>query len=942
MRPSGGPEISQGAVLIVDASQRIVYFSRGAAQLFGYRAEEIVGHPLDALMEARLAEDHGRLVERFAQGDVDEWAMGGCRTVHGVRSDGTRIETTVSLHRTRIGGELYLTATLRSVPLRGAQGPVSAHPPIGLLFLDARGRCQSANLSAALLLGQPERLLLGRSIHDMFAASDRSLLERAVSWVRASGDVYHGEEREYQRADGSAVWLRTSIAPLRSRASRAGNLVLVIEDVSTQYAQELAEIVRSALTEIYVFDARSLRFVYANESALENTGYPLRQLTDLTPLDLEPAVDADDFARQLESLRAARERQVSFETVQRRSDGSSYPVRVRLRYGSFRGGPAYVANIDDLSRQRNAEHAQRLSSARLAEQAALLDAVARSLEQYLRDDDLPRAREVLLGAAQRLTGSRWAIMGTLTGQRLCVTNRRLVPNAASGSAPEPPTEDGLHEERCIDVLSLDGLLGEVVASGVLKSKPGHVRSGDLTGVEGETSDLENVCAAPVVVHGSVSGVVVVANRAAAYDRGAERALRMIARVAGVLLDAKRRNDREEEVQQMLQQSQKLEAIGQLTGGIAHDFNNLLLVIRGGVEQLQRQDGLDERAGRVLTSIEAACDRAADLVSNLLAFARRRVQLPVTLNLAETIRDMADMLRRTLGGEVDLQVRVPDTCIAVTVDRSQLESAILNLAINARDAMVPEGGRLRISLRVVDLTPDDARCRELPPGSCALLEVADTGHGVPAEIAERIFDPFFTTKAVGAGTGLGLSMVLGFVKQSGGHIELVPAPGRGAVFRLYFPVTADAVEPQASDSVPAPPGAPGASILVVDDDEVVRGVVQAMLEAAGHRVVAVGVAAEALALLQRGHACDLLLTDVVLPGGMNGFALVEQAAALRPGLKVLVMSGYPDGWHESDLGSGGKFVWLAKPFSRAELDRAVAAALGTMTLDRPERRPPRAE
>ncbi len=375
----------------------------------------------------------------------------------------------------------------------------------------------------------------------------------------------------------------------------------------------------------------------------------------------------------------------------------------------------------------------------------------------------------------------------------------------------------------------------------------------------------------------------------------------------------------------LRQAQKMEAMGQLTGGIAHDFNNLLTVIIGNLEMLEGK--LTTPLQRELTTeaLEAA-DLGARLTARLLAFARRSQLEPESINLNSFVVSLTDMLHRTLGATIYLSNALTPNLWSVRVDPSQVESAIVNLAVNARDAM-PAGGRLLIETGNVTVDADMAeRLDGLAPGDYVRLSVSDTGSGMPEAVRERAFEPFFTTKEQGRGTGLGLSMIYGFAKQSSGLATIESTEGKGTTVTIYLP--RHRVEPasvSAGDEAAADKGA-GQVILAVEDDERLRKLTVARLEELGYRVRSAASGAEALALLAADPAVDLVFTDVVMPGGMSGNELGLKVRALYPYIPVLLTSGYAEEL-AGDLTKAGKDLKiLRKPYRLAELAAAIGDAL----------------
>jgi PAS domain S-box-containing protein len=380
-----------------------------------------------------------------------------------------------------------------------------------------------------------------------------------------------------------------------------------------------------------------------------------------------------------------------------------------------------------------------------------------------------------------------------------------------------------------------------------------------------------------------------------------------------------------EAERKLHQSQKLDAIGKLTGGVAHDFNNMLTVIAGTTETLVTELGDRADLQAVAAMIHQAADRCTELIKHLLAFARKQPLQPRNVDINETIRDMGKLLRPTLGEQIEIESILENRISTVCIDPSQLANALLNLAINARDAM-PNGGKL--ILETANVVLDEAYALINPdvrPGAYAMIAVSDTGTGMSPEVRDKVFEPFFTTKETGRGTGLGLSMVYGFVKQSGGHIKVYSEQGHGTTIRLYLPIAIGRVDVAVARVEPAQ-GA-GETILVVEDDELVRGFVIAQLHSLGYRTLAAADSRAALAYLERGQPFEVLFTDIVMPGGMTGRELADEVTRRRPGTKVLYTSGYTENAivHHGRLDPG--VMLLSKPYLKSELSSMVRRAIG---------------
>jgi PAS domain S-box-containing protein len=388
-----------------------------------------------------------------------------------------------------------------------------------------------------------------------------------------------------------------------------------------------------------------------------------------------------------------------------------------------------------------------------------------------------------------------------------------------------------------------------------------------------------------------------------------RAIRMV----GSMLDV----SPQRELEGRLRQAQKLEAMGQLTGGIAHDFNNLLTVILGSTELLCDELESGQQPYLLAKMIATAAQRGADLTSRLLAFGRKQPLQPRLLDLGGLVAGMEAMLHRTLGEHIEIRVIRPAVPWTAEIDPALLESAILNLAINARDAM-GKGGRLIIETANATLDAERAAEEDIAPGQYVVLTVSDTGQGIAPDVLPKVFEPFFTTKEAGKGSGLGLSMVYGFVKQSGGHIRIRSELGHGTTVRLYFSRSLKTAQASPETTARGAPKGGNELILVVEDDSLVRANLSRQLERLGYRVLEANAGAPALELLAAYPDVALLFTDIVMPGALNGAEFAKKALEIRPGLRVLFTSGYTEDaiTHDGRLDPGVDL--LSKPYSREQL------------------------
>ena len=433
---------------------------------------------------------------------------------------------------------------------------------------------------------------------------------------------------------------------------------------------------------------------------------------------------------------------------------------------------------------------------------------------------------------------------------------------------------------------------------------------------------------PLNDKGTIIGVLAArANRPRQFD---EAEVRFMETLSVLLATSLQRVQAEAQ----LSHAQRLEAVGQLTGGIAHDFNNLLTVIQGNLQVLEEHAslGTDPAAQQMVAAASRASRRGAELTGKLLAFSRRQVLSPSRVDVSALLHSLADMLRRTLDQRVGIVVDAPASCPPCVADAGQLESALLNIAINSRDAM-PDGGSISFACRACPELPRDV-AEELgadaaAPNGFVAIDIADTGDGMPDEVRERAFEPFFTTKEIGRGTGLGLSTVYGFVKQSKGSIRLHSAPGAGTTVTMILPCPPLEAGARGRERSNTSLMKAGLKVLLVEDEPEVRAVACRYLRSLGCEVVDFGTADQALASLALQSDFELLLTDVALGPGMRGTELARLVQARLPGIAVLLMSGYA----AETIESRGALVWelLRKPFDRAQLAGAVARTVGTPRL-----------
>jgi PAS domain S-box-containing protein len=650
------------------------------------------------------------------------------------------------------------------------------------------------------------------------------------------------------------------------------------------------------------------RLVLANAVAAQLLGYTLEQLLAMNVDALVPDAIRPRHASYREAYaRAPRPRPMGTtqsELVARRGDGSEVMVEIALSPLQVEGRMLVLASIRDIRAYPRVQQA--LQRARYAEHLAQLGRLAvdaRDPQQLL--------QEVPAIAAQALQVPLAMVLRTEAG--------RETLRVAGGS--------GLLSDE-----SLGSLLArhELAVAAIERGEPVQVddRHADVAlPASWVAAGFTSALAVPLFDRGRQVGVLIAAAREQRRFGDDER--RLLESLASLLATSLQRAHSEE----ALNHAQKLETVGQLTGGIAHDFNNLLTVIQGNLqvlEELPRVAG-DPHAPPLVQAATRAARRGAELTAKLLAFASRQVLAPSAVDVQAMLGSLADMLRRTLDQRIRIEVAVPPELPRVRADAGQLDSALLNIAINARDAM-PDGGVLRFEARAVDALPD-ALVQEFDDAAPAAsdgfvaVSVADSGSGMPDAVKERAFEPFFTTKEVGRGTGLGLSTVYGFAKQSHGAVEIASTPGAGTTITLYLPCTADTDDVVGDDDIDEIEPLPsGLKVLLVEDDADVRSVMRQHLAALRCTVTAAVSGEHALRVLVPDASFDLLLSDIALGAGMRGTEFAARAQQLHPAMAVLLMSGYSAELLEADQSSPSSWELLPKPCSREELAAAMSRAL----------------
>jgi PAS domain S-box-containing protein len=727
---------------------------------------------------------------------------------------------------------------------------------VGIAHVGLDGRWLRVNRRLAAIVGYEKDELLALTFQDITHPHD---LDADLANLRAllAGEIDNYEmEKRYIRKDGSAVWVNLSASLVRDPDGAPEYFISVVEDIDRRKVSEaaqahLAAIVASSMDAIV---GKSLDGTVTswNPAAEALFGYAEAEIVGRSINLVIPPDRQDEEVEILGKIRCG-ERVAHYETVRQRRDGSRFDVAltvspIRDRGGAIIGASKIVRDISGTKR----------TAAVLREREAQFRAMADNISQLAWMADATgwiywynkRWFDYTGTTLEEMQGWGWRkVHHPEHVERVVARIRRCF-------------ETGEPWEDTFPLRGKDGAYRWFLS----RAQPIRDEAGRVVRWFGTNTDVTE-------------------------QRATEAALREInetleQRVATALIER-------EAAQQQLAHAQKMEAVGQLTGGVAHDFNNLLTAISGNLELICHAAGSSaERVRHLAAAAVRATERGARLTASLLAFARKQRLETQTAEANLLLAEFAPLVRRAVGESVEVEFDLDPALAACEVDAGQLEAAVLNLALNARDAM-PAGGRLTITTQNAGLgLADLAGNVEAAPGRFVAITVQDTGHGMEPGILERVFEPFFTTKEVGKGTGLGLSQVYGFVRQLGGHVAIDSTPGRGTRVTMYLPAVAvaetAATAPMLALAEVAP--LPPATVLVVEDDDDVRAVICAALEEAGCRVLSAGDASRALAILVRQEPIDVLFTDVVMPGAMNGVELARAARCQRPGLGVLLTSG----------------------------------------------------
>ena len=926
-------ETTSEGIWTLDTEGRTSYVNQRVTEMFGYSAEEMLGRHYfdfmggDARTQAaeRLAHRRQGIAEQYElqlkhRDGWDLWAQISANPMFGEKGE----------YLGSLGMLTDITERRQLEKERKRLAMIVESSDDAILSKNLDGLITSWNAGAERMYGYTAAEAVGRHISIIIPADRGQELTEIMDQVRQGERVKHLETIRVNK-DGQRVYVSVSISPVKDESGRTVGASTIARDIAERKRMEealfrekeyISHIISAApVIVVGITPEGTTKFV--NKAVREVTGY---EPEELVGRNWWRALYPEDEYRQVEQLFKDFERGgvVNYEMTLTTKDGEKRSVS--WNSGNVVNEPGEVSEVigigvDVTERKRSEEMVREADHRAVEEYARLLDRLSCLALSFGTARDLLSVYRGLRDFSLSLTPSfALAICSYDEAQQL----REGVYFYLNGVELPPPSAGQMPVRS--------GPVGRAIKSGAaiicndfLKdlsaTKPVHL------GAEVDSEMPRSALIAPMTIMGRTIGTVEVqSHEPAAYTREHATAIQMAANLTANAIENVRLLDLEREKEEQLRMSQKMEAVGQLAGGVAHDFNNLLTAIMGYSDLTLRRLGEGDPLRGNIEEIKKAGERAATLTRQLLAFSRRQVLKPKVFNLNLVITDMEKMLNRLIREDIDIRLKLAPDVGQIKADPGQLEQVVVNLVVNARDAM-PGGGRLTIQTSNVYLSEEYASEHiAVTPGPHVMLVVSDTGVGMDEKTRGRIFEPFFTTKEAGKGTGLGLSTVYGIVKQSGGNVWVYSEVGLGTAFKIYLP-RVDAAAEQIQKRGRGEETRQGTgTILLVEDDESVRSIALQTLEMYGYRILEARNGEEALVIAsRREEKLDLLLTDVVMPG-MSGRQLVQRLQALRPDINVLYMSGYTEDAirYHGVLGEGTAFI--EKPFTPDKLGHKVREVL----------------
>ena len=861
------------AIIMLDNQGSIIFWSKSAGKMFGYKKQEVADRPMhELIIPERLRKDHINAYKRFGetgQGQV----VGKKLELSVLRKDGTEFDAEIGISTVKLHDRWHAVCLIRDITERKqAEEALQESEERWQFALEGNrdGVWDWNVLTNEVFFSKRWKEMLGYEegeIGNNLDEWDKRVHPDDKEQVHA--DVNRHIDREtpfYENEyrvlckDGSYKWILSRAKVLSWTGDhRPQRMIGTHTDITERKQAEeretgLGKILQRSLNELYIFDDETLKFILLNRGALENLGYSMEEVSKLTPVDIKPEFNIESFERLIEPLRNAKQELIKFITVHRRKDGSLYPVEVHLQLMSYQLRPAFVASI--------------------------LDITERSQEE-----------EKLLLSEQRLRLHREQIpLGTIEWN----TDFECVDWNPAAQKIFGYTKEEVLGRHITDVILPESSTLEVDKewSQLLSKTGGEHNINENCTKDGKIILCEWFNTALVDEDGKVIGVT------------------------STVEDITHKM----EIEEQLRRAQKMESIGQLSGGIAHDFNNLLTIIQGNLEILKRTIGADQQQQKWLEKALNGVRRGTALTNKMLSFSRSKSITSGVYSVNAILAEMEDLLHKSLTPKIMIKMQLAEDVWLTDVNEDDFQDALVNLVLNARDAMVAGG---QLAIETINTVLDEEYAKHNPgvvPGEYVLVSVSDTGSGMSKAVQAHLFEPFFTTKEPGKGTGLGLSMVYGFMQRSGGHIKMYSEEGRGTTARMYLPrASGDKSEPSRQVKVEAELPGGTEAVLVVDDEPELLEICQAHLEVLGYRVQVAGNALEALEVLNASAGeIALLFSDVLMPGGMDGYDLAKQVRKQWPSVKILMTSGFTNQAVNPDELSELEEELLHKPYTQRDL------------------------
>jgi PAS domain S-box-containing protein len=935
-------ETSPDAIILVDLNLNIIMVNRPALGLYGFESkEEVIGKSaLDYLAPEELArarEDIGRVLETGGIGTV-EYAL--------LKKDGTpfpaELKASLILDKRKKPTAILLVSrditerkeaekVLRESEERYRTLAESAEDVI--FILDSEGHFQYINQFGAIQLEGDPGEIIGKSSSQVFPpeVAEKQMLAlktvlesrkpffHEINMVLPTGDIYSDVRLVPILAQSGEVQSVMGIARDITEHKRA-------EEALRESEERFRELYDHAPVGYHEYDSKG-RITRINRTDLEMLGYTAEEMIGQPVWEFNVG---EEIVRQqvLEKLAGSRPPGQNLERTYKRKDGTPLPVLVEDRLirdenGRIKGIRVAIQDITERKRAEESLKESEENAKRLAQENATMAEIGRIISSTLNIDEIYQS---FSEEVKKIISFDRIVINIINTEKNTVKNVYMAGKE-------------LQDRNVRDIYPLEGSGN---AEMVRTKSTFLIQTEDFREYEDRfpmllstfQAGFRSIMNVPLFSKGKViGGLLLRSYKPYAYtDKDVKLAERIASQIAGAVANAQLYAERiqaeqeREALQEQLRQSQKVEAIGRLAGGVAHDFNNLLTVIKGYSQLTLAEMKAEDPFRENIEEIKKSADRASDLTRQLLAFSRRQIMEMRVLNLNTILQNLEKMLRRLIGEDIELTFLLGDDLRRVKVDPGQIEQVIINLSVNARDAM-PKGGKLTIETANAVLDEEYARKHiAVKPGRYVMVSVSDTGMGMTPEVRERVFEPFFTTKERGRGTGLGLSTVYGIVKQSGGNIWIYSEPDRGTTFKIYLPQVDEALEElrEKVETRELPRGIE--TVLIVEDDKEVRKLVARILENHGYKVLEASQGSEALPLSKEyQEPIHLMLADVVMPG-LDGRELAERIKLLHPRMKVLYMSGYTENaiTHHGILEKGMNYI--QKPFTVDALTRKVREVL----------------